>query len=239
MKKIIAVAISAIFLLTSCSQEKSEPVKGIKVSKQNILIENVAADMPSLDPQQGGDTSSSRVIADLFEGLVAYDQHATIVAAGAVSWNVSSDGKKYTFHLQKNAKWTNGDDVTANDYVYSYRRAVTPDTLTRYYATYFNPIVNAKEIQDGKAKPETLGVIAKDKYTLEINLATPNPTFIDALTLNAFLPINHNTVEKYGDAWAGQPSTIISNGPYKLVKWVTQWFCRSRQKMNTIGTKTM
>ncbi|MDE4942620.1 ABC transporter substrate-binding protein, partial [Francisella tularensis] len=87
---------------------------------------------------------------------------------GASSWKISKDGKTYTFYLIKNAKWTNGDPVTADDYVYSYRISVTPETLTRAYASYFNPIVNAVAILAGKKSPETLGVKAVDKYTLQI-----------------------------------------------------------------------
>jgi oligopeptide transport system substrate-binding protein len=207
-------------LLSACSKEKIHPVKGEKTSKENILIENVGTDMPSLDPQQSGDTSSGRVIADIFEGLVEYDQNSKIVPAGVSKWDVSKDGLTYTFYLRKNAKWSNGEPVTAADYVYSYQRAVTPDTLARYYADYFNPIINAKAIMAGKKSPSMLGVSAKDKYTLVIKLDKPNPTFLAALTLNVFDPINKKAVDKYGVSWAGSPKTIISNGPYILTQWV-------------------
>ena len=127
----ILILISCILLVSSCSKEKIKPVKGKNTSSKNILIENIGSDMPSLDPQQAGDTSSGRVIADLFEGLVEYNQQSKVIPAGAKNWNISKDGLTYTFYLRKNAKWTNGSPVTAQDYVYSFRRAVTPDTLTR------------------------------------------------------------------------------------------------------------
>lgn len=156
----------------------------------NQLVVNIGTDMPSIDPQQSSDNSSSRVIEDIFEGLVDYNQKSEVIPTGASSWDISEDGRTYTFHLRENAKWTNGDPVTAEDYVYSYRRSVTPATLTRAYASYFNPIVNAVAIQAGEKSPDTLGVKALDKYTLQITLAAPNPTFLDSLTIYAFFPVN-------------------------------------------------
>ena len=220
-KKIISLlSISSVILLSACSQEKIKPIKGEKTSSHNTLIENIGSDIPSLDPQQESDIVSNRVVNDLFEGLVEYNQKSEIIPTGAERWDVSQDELTYTFYLRKNAIWTNGDPVTAKDYVYSYRRAVTPDTMTRAYVNYFNPIVNSKAIQAGTKSPDTLGVTAKSKYVLQIKLATPNPTFIASLTLPCFIPINQKAVDKHGTAWANIPSTIISNGAYKLSKWI-------------------
>lgn len=150
LKKIILFSSLASFLmLTSCSNDSSssDPYPGQATKDDNQLVVNIGSDMPSIDPQQSSDNSSSRVIEDIFEGLVDYNQKSEVIPTGASSWDISKDGKAYTFHLRRNAKWTNGDPVTADDYVYSYRRSVTPETLTRAYASYFNPIVNAVAIQ--------------------------------------------------------------------------------------------
>lgn len=224
LKKTLTISsLITLLVLAGCSNDSSgssDPYPGQLTKDDNQLIENIGSDMPSIDPQQSSDNSSSRVIYDIFEGLVDYNQKSEVIPTGASSWDISKDGKTYTFHLRKNAKWTNGDPVTADDYVYSYRRSVTPETLTRAYASYFNPIVNAVDIQAGKKSPETLGVKALDKYTLQIQLTEPNPTFLDSLTIYAFFPINKKAVDKYGDSWAAKPETIISNGPYTLTKWI-------------------
>ncbi|GAB4222449.1 MAG: oligopeptide ABC transporter substrate-binding protein OppA [Francisella sp.] len=234
MTKRLLVLLGFISLfLFSCSKNSSdsdiEPYAGKLTKKDNQLVVNIGADMPTIDPQQASDNSSSRVIADIFEGLVDYNQKSEIVPAGASSWDISEDGKTYTFYLRKNAKWTNGDPVTAYDYVYSYRRSVTPATLTRAYASYFNPIENAIDIQNGKKSPETLGVKALDKYTLQIKLSEPNPTFLDSLTIYAFFPVNKKAIDKYGDSWASKPETIISNGAYKLIKWVHNGYALAKK----------
>jgi oligopeptide transport system substrate-binding protein len=221
--------------MTSCSNESNNNIEshpGQLTKDGNQLVVNISSDMPSLDPQQSSDNSSSRVIEDIFEGLVDYNQKSEVIPTGSSSWKVSKDGKTYTFHLRKNAKWTNGDPVTAADYVYSYRRSVTPATLTRAYASYFDPIVNAVAIQAGEKSPGTLGVKALDDYTLQIKLVTPNPTFLDSLTIYAFFPINKKAIDKYGDSWAAKPSTMISNGAYKLTKWVHNGYALAEKVPN-------
>ncbi|ABO46181.1 peptide ABC transporter substrate-binding protein [Francisella tularensis] len=171
--------------------------------------------------------------------MVDYNQKSEVIPTGASSWKISKDGKTYTFYLRKNAKWTNGGPVTADDYVYSYRRSVTPETLTRAYASYFNPIVNAVAIQAGKKSPETLGVKALDKYTLQIKLTEPNPTFLDSLTIYAFFPVNKKAIEKYGDSWAAKPDTIISNGAYKLTKWIHNGYALAEKSSNYWDAKNV
>ncbi|MFT5950560.1 MAG: oligopeptide transport system substrate-binding protein [Francisella sp.] len=234
-KTLIFSSLLSMFLMTSCSNESNNNIEshpGQLTKDDNQLVVNISSDMPSLDPQQSSDNSSSRVIEDIFEGLVDYNQKSEVIPTGSSSWKVSKDGKTYTFHLRKNAKWTNGDPVTAADYVYSYRRSVTPATLTLAYASYFNPIVNAVAIQAGEKSPDTLGVKALDKYTLQIKLTTPNPTFLDSLTIYAFFPVNKKAIGKYGDSWAAKPSTMISNGAYKLTKWVHNGYALAEKVPN-------
>ncbi|AXA34429.1 peptide ABC transporter substrate-binding protein [Francisella adeliensis] len=234
-KTLILTSIVSLILIAGCSNDSNssdDAYSGQLTKDNNQLVVNIGTDMPSIDPQQSSDNSSSRVIEDIFEGLVDYNQKSEVIPTGASSWDISEDGKTYTFHLRKNAKWTNGDPVTAEDYVYSYRRSVTPATLTRAYASYFNPIVNAVAIQAGEKSPDTLGVKALDKYTLQITLAAPNPTFLDSLTIYAFFPVNKKAIDKYGDAWAAKPRTIISNGAYKLTKWIHNGYALAEKSPN-------
>ena len=234
-KTLIFSSLLSMFLMTSCSNESGNDIEsypGQLTKDDNQLVVNISSDMPSLDPQQASDISSSRVIEDIFEGLVDYNQKSEITPTGSSGWKVSKDGKTYTFYLRKNAKWTNGDPVTAVDYVYSYRRSVTPATLTLAYASYFNPIVNAVAIQAGEKSPDTLGVKALDSYTLQIKLTTANPTFLDSLTIYAFYPVNKKAIEKYRDSWASKPSKMISNGAYKLTKWIHNGYALAEKEPN-------
>ena len=197
--------------------------KGGSSLPNDTLFENIGSDVATLDPQQNGDNVSWRVILDLFEGLVGYDKNMHLVSTGAENWTVSEDGLVYTFNLRKNAKWSNGLPVTADDYVYSYRRSVTPSTLTKYYIEQFMSIRNAKDIRSGDKGPESLGVYAVDDYTLKIEMEHPNPEFLDYLTMTAFFPIPQGCVEKYGLAWTND-GNIVSNGPYELVQHISNGY---------------
>ena len=187
--------------------------------KKKFYIENIQGTIPSLNPHNMADYASFRVAADIYEGLVAYDQDGRIVLTGAYKYDVVNDGKTYIFSLRNNAKWSNGDPVTAEDYVYSYRRAVTPETVATGYSENMDVILNAKAIKQGNLDSSELGVYADDKYTLRIELEEANFEFIYYLTLPVFLPLNKNNVEKNGKSAFTSPSTTVCNGAYILKKW--------------------
>ena len=149
---------------------------------KDTLIIGVGTGVPTLDPQLVNDTTSARVIDDLFEGLTTEDQSNNAVPGVAKSWDISTDGKVYTFHLRDNAKWSNGQPVTAEDFVFSLRRAVTPETAAPNN-TMLNVIEGAQTIMDGKANPDTLGVKALDNATLQITLAHPLAYFPSVIML--------------------------------------------------------
>ena len=198
---------------------------GIKIIKSNkkdtgrVFVENIGGDISSLNPHIFDDYVSWRVSSDIYEGLVEYNNEGKIVLAGAKSYEMSEDKKTYTFHLRENAKWANGDPVTADDYVYSLRRAVNPKTLGTAYLTNLFPIKNAEKITKGELSTKNLGVYAVDKYTLKIELENPNFEFIDYLTLPIYLPIHKATVEKYGQNSFSNIESIMGNGPYKIASW--------------------
>ena len=215
MDKRILTGVLSIFIVIFCVVIFKK-----KGNNSKVYIENLGADIPTLNPHNCSDLASGRVMLDIYEGLVDYDQDLNIVPTGCKSYEIQNENKTFIFHLRENAKWSNGDAVTADDYVYSYRRAVDPKTLAQVYIEQMYDIVNAKEIINGNINKEELGVYADDKYTLRIELENPNSEFIYYLTLPIFFPIYKNNVEKYGLSTFAKVDNIVFNGPYILKSWV-------------------
>lgn len=190
------------------------------VSAEMVLKRGNGAEPQSLDPQISEGVPASHIQRDLFEGLVAEDPNAKVVPGVAESWELAEDGLSYTFKLRSNAVWTNGESVTANDFVYAYRRAVDPATGSAYSFLLFS-IKNAEAIAGGEMKPETLGVTAIDDTTLKIDLAGPTPYFLQLLTHSIAMPSPQATIEKHGVMWT-LPENIVSNGPFKMEAWIPQ-----------------
>ena len=189
-------------------------------SYKKMLIENIGADVPTLHPHKIDDGVSWRVSNDIYEGLVEYDHDFKLVLSGAESYTVSDDNKTYIFNLRKDAKWANGDDVTAEDYVFSLRLCVNPLTLGQSYLENVLVIKNAAKIVKGNINPSELGVYADSKYVLRFELESPNCEFLDYLTLPIFLPIHKATYDKFGLSTFASIDGIVGNGPYKIVSWV-------------------
>ncbi len=188
---------------------------------ETVLRRGNGADPQTLDPDKLEGVPEFNVTADLFEGLTTYDSKANVVPGAAESWDISDDGLTYTFHLRKDGKWSNGEPLKAEDFVYSFRRAVDPVTASPY-AYILEPIVNAKEITAGtQADITTLGVKALDDYTVQITLNAPTAHFLQLTRHNISFPVNKAAVEKFGKDWT-RPENIVSNGPYKLAEWTPQ-----------------
>ncbi|MDO5091336.1 MAG: peptide ABC transporter substrate-binding protein [Cardiobacteriaceae bacterium] len=173
----------------------------------------------SIDPQRAGnDGSGSLVIFDLFEGLATYAMNGDIVPGVAEKWDISADGLTYTFHLRENAQWTDGQPVTAADFVYAWQRAVDPQTAS-HHASLLYPVKNAEKIAKGEEKdPAALGIRALDSHTLEVSLESPTPYFIEIVALYPALPVPKHIVEAHGDAWT-EPAHFASNGAYRFTGW--------------------
>jgi oligopeptide transport system substrate-binding protein len=176
-----------------------------------------AAEPESVDPHKTSTVYEAHVLRDLFMGLVMQDAKADLIPGAAESWTVSDDGTVYTFKLRAGATWSDGSPVTADDFVYSFRRLEDPATGAEY-ASMLYPIVNAEEINSGKAKPEDMGVKAIDANTLEVTLKAPTPYFLEMLTHQAAYPVNRAAIEKDPD-WI-KPGKLVSNGAYTLAEWV-------------------
>ena len=176
------------------------------------------ADPESLDPHKTSTVYEAHILRDLFEGLVMPDAKANLIPGAAESWTTSQDGKVYTFKLRQDAVWSNGDPVTADNFVYAFQRLENPDTAAEY-ASMLYVVQNAEEVNAGKAKPEELGIRALDEKTLEITLKAPTPYFLELLTHQSTYPVNRASLEKLGVNWI-KPGNLISNGAFTLAEWV-------------------
>lgn len=171
----------------------------------------------SLDPQRARQDSSLNILRDLFEGLTALDRNAEVIPAAAESWDVSTDGLTYTFHLRTGLRWSNGDVLTAEDFRFALLRLVDAGTAAEY-AQLAAPIFNASAITAGKADAQSLGVDAPDERTLVIRLAAPTPYITGLLAHPATFPVHRESLAKLG-AGFNRPGALISNGAFVLTEW--------------------
>lgn len=183
-------------------------------SDLNIMLETP---VESLDPQQATDGTSFEVIADYTDGLMQMDADGQAVEALAESYEVSDDGLTYTFHL-RDASWSNGDPVTANDFVFAWQRAVDPDVASEYayMLSDIGQIVNAAEIINGEKDKSELGVTAVDEKTLEVHLNVPVSYFLSLMYFPTYYPVNEEFYESVGDTFGTSPETVLSNGAFVL-----------------------
>ena len=183
-------------------------------SDLNIMLETP---VESLDPQQATDGTSFEVIADYTDGLMQMDADGQAIPAIAESYDISEDGLTYTFHL-RDASWSNGDPVTAADFVYGWQRAVDPDIASEYayMLSDIGQVVNAAEIIAGEKDKSELGVTAVDDKTLEVQLNVPVSYFLSLMYFPTFYPVNQAFYESVGDTFGTSPETVLSNGAFVL-----------------------
>lgn len=188
---------------------------------QQVLHRGLGAEPETLDVQLSTGVSEAYIATDMFEGLVTYGPKAETVPGVAERWSISADGTVYTFYLRANAKWSNGDPVTAHDFVYSFQRLANPATAAEY-SWITDPILNNEEIRTGAEKDiSKLGVKAIDDRTLQITLKASTPYFLASLQHHASWPVHKATVEKYGNQWT-KPENSVSNGAYMIAEWIPQ-----------------
>lgn len=181
-----------------------------------VLRRSNGAEPGSLDPHLAEGVPASNVLRDLYEGLMTEKANGELTGGVAESWDVSDDGLSYTFTFRDNAKWSNGEPVTPNDFVYSLRRAVDPKTRSTY-ADVLSPILNASDIIAGKLPTGKLGVVAVDGKTLRIRLQGVTPYFLGLLAHATSYPVYQKAVEQYGDKFV-RPENTVTNGAFKLVE---------------------
>ena len=208
-----------LFLLGSCSA----PSNVEKAIDEKILHFGLGSEPQYLDPHLANSVSAHNVIIALIEGLVSEDPKTLKPVPGvAEKWDISEDGLVYTFHLRKSAKWSNGDPVTAHDFVYSYKRILNPE-LASQYASMLHGLKNAREYhEEGLSWDEAkVGATAIDDYTLQLTLENPTPYFLELLNHYSWFPAHPPTIEKFGafgkqgTAWT-RPGNYVGNGPFTL-----------------------
>ena len=177
------------------------------------------ADIPTLDVSKAGDTVSSEVLTNIMEGLTRVDKDGKVIPGMAESWEKSEDGKTWTFNIRKDAKWSNGDKVTAKDFEFSWKRTLNPETASGYAFIMYD-IVGAKEYNLGeKSNQDELGIKVIDDYTLEVNLVRPVHYFDSLMFFKTFLPQNQKVVEQFGSEYGTSKDAMVYNGPFTMTEW--------------------
>ncbi|WGX76432.1 peptide ABC transporter substrate-binding protein [Paraclostridium bifermentans] len=180
---------------------------------------SLSSDIPTLDISKATDTVSSEVLMNTMEGLVKLDKDGKIAPGIAEKWDKSEDGKSWTFHLRKDAKWSNGDPVTAKDFEYSWKRTLDPATASTYGFIMYD-IVGAKDFNLGKTdNADGVGIKAVDDYTLKVDLVRPVHYFDSLMFFKSFLPQNEKAVKEFGSEYGTASDKIYYNGPFTLSNW--------------------
>jgi len=219
-KSLIAAGVmAALGSMTAHQALAAEVPAGVELAAKQELVKGNGAELQSLDPHKIEGVPESNVNRDLLEGLVISDTKGHPIPGVAESWD-NKDGKVWTFHLRKDAKWSNGEPVTAQDFVYSWQRLSDPKTASPY-ASYlqYGHLENIDDIIAGKKSPDTLGVKAVDAHTLEVTLSEPVPYFFKLLIHPSMSPVYKPAVDKFGEKWT-QPANWVGNGAFKLSEWV-------------------
>ncbi len=217
-KSLVAAGILSALITANVAMAADVPA-GVQLADKQTLVRNNGAEVQSLDPHKIEGVPESNVNRDLFEGLVIGDLNGHPVPGVAESWD-NKDFKVWTFHIRKDAKWSDGSPVTAQDFVYSWQRLADPKTASPY-ASYlqYGHVANVDEIIAGKKPATDLGVKAIDDKTFEVTLSEPVPYFYKLLVHPSVSPVPKAAIEKYGEKWT-QPANIVTNGAYKLKDWV-------------------
>lgn len=215
--------IIAIFVTGCGSSGEQNAEKDKKPSdKQNnteqVITVNAISEPPSLDPALIDNQLAGDMANQLFEGLVRLDKEGNIKPGVAETWEISDDGTVYTFHLNKKAKWSNGDPVTANDFVYSWEKTLRAETAAPLGSNLFF-IKNGAAYNEGSVTDKSqLGLKALDDNTLEVTLERPTSFFLGLTAFFTLLPINEK-VDQSNSNWSAEPETFVSNGPFIISSW--------------------
>ena len=216
MKKHLLLSTFLTLSLSGTAFADTHPVTGEELAADQAYTYRMLDSVKSLDPQLISSVEDSDVARGLFEGLFNEDGNGNLVPAGAESFTVSDDLKTYTFKLRPGVKWSNGEPVTAADYVFGWQRLVDPATASEYaYYLELAQVVNAAAITAGEKPVTELGVKAVDDSTFEVTLIEPLPYFTKMLTNSSTFPAPKAVVEKFGTEWT-KKENIVTNGAYLL-----------------------
>lgn len=238
---VVTAIIGTSLLLTACSSEEKETKNNAKATEKNETKQSISlpyiAEIPTMDVTKATDSESMNVMRNVFEGLYILGENNKVIPGVAKSYEVSEDKKTYTFHL-RDSKWSNGTPVTAADFVFSWKRAVNPDTAAEYAFLFFD-IKNAKSINSKELPIDKLGVKAIDDQTLEVQLEQPIPYFIDLTTFATFLPINEKYFELQGKQYGLEANQLVYNGAFTLDNWKHEQGFQLKKNSNYWDAKTV
>ncbi len=219
----LLLSLVLVALTIGCTRRETTVARGNRTGELHV---GNGAEVQSLDPHLAGGLVDHNVLSALFEGLITLDEATLQPRPGAAErWEISPDGLRYTFHLRRDAHWSNGEPLTARDFLYSFRRALTPALGSEYKDVYY-PVKNAEAFARGQLTDfSQVGFLAPDDYTLEIVLALPTPHFLTVLRGNACFPVHAASVERGGARaddrtakWT-RAAPLVSNGPFRLREW--------------------
>ncbi|WP_170599734.1 peptide ABC transporter substrate-binding protein [Ruegeria arenilitoris] len=218
LRNSVAGLLCSTFITGAALAAGTHPVTGEPLADDQTFVYRVLDEHSSVDPQVVEDVSGAEIVRDLFEGLMNQDEDGNLVPGVATGYTTNETKDVYTFTLRDNAKWSNGDPVTAHDFVFAWKRAVDP-ALSSPYAWFMElmSIENAAEIIAGDKPVDDLGVKAIDDHTLEVKLSAPLPYFPQMTTHSTTFPAPQKVIEQFGDEWT-KPGNIVSNGAYVLTE---------------------
>jgi peptide/nickel transport system substrate-binding protein/oligopeptide transport system substrate-binding protein len=223
-KKVISLVLVAAMALglaacgSSSSDDATESGNSTSTSSEKELRVQVGPNPETIDPALNSAVDGGNVIIHTFETLLTTDEDGQIQAGQAETWEVSDDGLTWTFHLRDGLKWSDGSDLTANDFVYSWKRVCDPELAAPYAETVLGMVKGYDEAIAGDL--DALAVSAPDDSTLVVELSSPCGFFESLAAFATLSPVQEATVEANGDSWAVNADTYISNGPFKIVEWV-------------------
>jgi oligopeptide transport system substrate-binding protein len=213
----LAVSAACTFGATALNASAANVPSGVTLAAKQELVRNNGSEVETLDPALVESVVAANVARDLFESLTMTNADGSVVPGVAQKWE-QKDATTWIFHLRKDARWSNGQNVTANDFVYGFQRFIDPKTASSYASVFGAFLLNGPDIVAGKKPVNTLGVRAIDAYTVEVKTSGPVPFLPELMSNQNFAPIHRATVEKFGKDWT-KPGNIVSNGAFSLKDW--------------------
>jgi oligopeptide transport system substrate-binding protein len=217
MRLLKCVSVGLLFILSVASE----------IALGSTLVRGIGSEPESFDPHKAVGTSASVITYDLFEGLVTVDARGEVAPGAAESWTTNADLSVYTFKLRSGLKWSDGVDLTAEDFVYSMRRLLMPQTAARY-ASFLYLIKGARAYNTGRGPAEAVAVRAPNPSTVVFELEAPAPQFLEILTGVAAVAVPQHAINKFGREWT-RPGNLVSNGAYQLTAYSPNTFIKAKR----------